>query len=82
MDLCTFEILETDEFHAASLDSVCLWFVYGADMKYFSLDGKVDWKHYICQLSIIHRLLLNLKIKQALPCLLFLFTFFFFPLNF
>lgn len=40
MDLCTFEILERDEFHAASLDSVYLWFIYGADMKYFSLDGK------------------------------------------
>lgn len=40
MDLCTSEILERDERHAASLDSVCLRFVQGVDMKYSSLDGK------------------------------------------
>lgn len=42
MDLCPFEILEGDESHAACLDSVCLWFVHGVDMKYFSLNGKAS----------------------------------------
>lgn len=78
MDLCTFEILERDEFHAASLDSVCA--LQMLQIRNTSLQmAELDWKHYICQLSIIHRLLLNLKIKQASAFSLY-FTYVFFLL--
>lgn len=78
MDLCPFEILERDELHVASLDSVCPCFVNGADMKYSSLDGEA-WLETVYLPALDYpQLLLNLKIKQD-PAFSFPILSFFFP---